>query len=1660
MLRLAILFTLCFPLLAQAQMIVGQDTLYGNEWIDYDKTYYRIDVAADGLYRIPYAQLEAAGLPVGSTDARFYQLWSLGEQQPLYTSTPSGPLQPGDYLEFYGEQNRSQLDRFLFEDPDQMLNPYYSLYTDTLAYFLVVGDEMGERYEEVDNPGFDGDGEEWFWGEEVVSFEEGVQSTWQKIGDLPPLYSSAYFNEGFVSAQDTIHYFDWDVPVFENGPDGQFSASILGGYRDDHELHAKMGNDTLMKDFYAGQEMNIYTFGVPAQVLASESSMQIGGDTLLGYQYWIGFIKLVYPSRFEFDEALFASLSLPESFGVRLLRLQNLGTSEQSAVLYDLDNQYRQTANRVSNDFRFRLPAALGERSIVVGADFRSVSMLKPTTFIDFTQQYFDINYLVITHPYLRQAVDEYGAYRSSTAGGGFTPAIMEVGELYEQFAYGNARHPIAIRNAFQFFLKEWTDLQYCFLIGKGQEYNRVRAGTNLSEAIAEHRLLVPTFGEPASDNLLLAWPGEVIPDVPVGRLAAISPGEVSIYLQKVRDFEGNRDNGQTVEERAWMKRIVHLGGGTTPGERSSIRAGLETMGGIAEQNQFGANIESFYREGTEPLSNPVVSEIFSNINKGAAVLTFFGHSSSDNSFYFNIDSPDNYLNKPKYPLMFSFGCYSGNLFTKTRGISERFVFLEDKGTVVFGASRGLGLIGALSQLGRSFYDYMGSSHYGESIGNTLLASYGDIPLFDLGNRILAEQFTLHGDPALKLHVSSEPDYIFEPQSMVIEPKVITAQMDSFSVAFDILNIGRNDNASFSLSIELALPNGSRSMVYKDTIVSGRFRKHNVITLPVIGEEMVGLNTLYVTLDDDNSIEEVLPGGEQNNRFVSVSGEEGVSIRVVDNSARPIWPPKYAVVSTDNLLLKASTTNMDAPEQRYLVEIDTTPRYDSPLKRQQIIQQRGGVIDWEVLDYSLLDSTAYFWRISPDTAFADLGYLWSQSTFTYINGSPAGWQQGNGAQWTVGGNGDRIVVDSVNLRLDFTDDFIDLQIKNKLRGGNIRPDGFINGRRWSDFFRWEASESINITVFDDIGRIVWNEKPGQYGSLNTTASKEIACFPFPVEDTEDRLNIINFLDTIVQPGYTVFFYTAMSNANSDLNVAEWATDSLAHPDGKNIFSLLEAQGADSIRSLEGQMRPYIFIYEKDKTVINERIAATVDEEINATHGVRGRWFEGSFESERIGPVTAWQEVEWSYELNGTDSVSLDIIAVGIDGEETVLAENIEDNSYDLSGLDAADHPYLKLRFNAFDPETTIPRVNYWRVSYEEGREYAFAPNELYEFNADTLSRGAPLSLRTRIHHMGNQKDSLLIARSIIFSPQQGAVFNRLDTLSRSINTNLFEYDLEYDTRLLSGKNYNLSIQVDDFEGQAEYFRYNNLIEQPFVIIEDKREPSIDVTFDGRYILDGELIQPEPTIHILLEDENPYVLLDDTSVIQLFLRLPEGEGLRSIYFANPEVRFEPATDSQNRANIIYQPVFEESGEYELLVKGRDVSNNFAGVIDYAVSFEVETAASVSNVLNYPNPFSTSTQFVYTLTGKELPAEFIIRIMTISGRVVKDIPLHLLEPLEFGTHRTQYRWDGTDEFGDRLANGVYLYQVIVRDAQGQSYEKRAQSKIDRFFKEDFGKMVIMR
>ena len=58
-----------------------------------------------------------------------------------------------------------------------------------------------------------------------------------------------------------------------------------------------------------------------------------------------------------------------------------------------------------------------------------------------------------------------------------------------------------------------------------------------------------------------------------------------------------------------------------------------------------------------------------------------------------------------------------------------------------------------------------------------------------------------------------------------------------------------------------------------------------------------------------------------------------------------------------------------------------------------------------------------------------------------------------------------------------------------------------------------------------------------------------------------------------------------------------------------------------------------------------------------------------------------------------------------------------------------------------------------------------------------------------------------------------------------------------------------------------------------------------------------------------------------------------------------------------------------------------------------------------------------------------------------------------------HRTDYVWKGLDEYGNTLANGVYLYRVVAKNTDGKAFESYDNSTSD-YFKKGIGKLVIIR
>ena len=206
----------------------------------------------------------------------------------------------------------------------------------------------------------------------------------------------------------------------------------------------------------------------------------------------------------------------------------------------------------------------------------------------------------------------------------------------------------------------------------------------------------------------------------------------------------------------------------------------------------------------------------------------------------------------------------------------------------------------------------------------------------------------------------------------------------------------------------------------------------------------------------------------------------------------------------------------------------------------------------------------------------------------------------------------------------------------------------------------------------------------------------------------------------------------------------------------------------------------------------------------------------------------------------------------------------------------------------------------------------------------------------------------------------------------------------------------------------------------------------------------------------LDDDNPYLLLDDKEAFSVYLRYPNDFDYTEIDLNSPEIQFTPATGAQpDLATLTFSPTLED-GFYDLLIQAEDRSQNDAGSLEYSVSFEVLGNPLMTRVDVQPTWFNDYTQFIFTVSGTQPPSEISLEIANAAGQIVRTIGKDEIG-LFVGT--TEYTWDGTTGSGQKLPSGVYFYRLMAKDRNGRDYELLGPGSHTRRAAR-VGKLVIVR
>lgn len=1665
----------------QATVQAQSPTPYGNEWIDYSKTYYKLKVVNTGLHRLSYGFLDSLGL--AGTNPQHFQLFRRGKEVAIHVAGEAdGRLDREDFIEFYGERNDGRLDQDLYKNPAHQPHQLYSLYTDTAAYFLTVNPTGGKRMQEV-NPSPAGKTPEPYHLHKATQFFVDRYHYGQQHGTPKSLLSWMDEGEGYMSVHARVAK-NYDVSGLINaeptGPKPRFEAVVFGVNANMHEGNLNAvppvgAARTLTRFKIEGYGYQKISGGLEYSDLSANGlfRVQTQPDATPSNDVSLSYVAVTFARKNTFvsNALVFYTDSTRASTPYFLFNGAN-----ETTVAYDITdpaNPVRIVGHMSGQAKGFAVPTENRTHKILLANTSRSFKASGNAETLRFRNISADAhNYIILTNKRLmkpvgasRPAPVEYAAYRASAAGGGYDTLLVHVDQVVDQFHYGEYSSN-AVRKFMSYMLTASRE-KHLFIIGKGMKYawDDYRAVHNNKWSfyhigdrhpkVYEYDL-VPTGMIPSSDVFFTAdfRNNRYEPRVPTGRLPATTPEDIISYLNKMKENEA------LPEGLAWRKNMMHLGGGATSAQISLFKNWLTNYKNIAKGPFFGANVlEMFRQEVSEAITRLNVSE---EVNAGLSLMTFFGHSgvnTSEIDIGYVSESIHGYKNKGKYPAVLMNGCYNGDAFIYNfRSFGEDWILTPEKGALSYMAQTYIAADGPLNEFSSRVYQvaFADNAFWGRTIGEiqqeVIKRYYSTSSAYHRGEHVATmTQMVLQGDPAFKFYSPAKPDYAFENNNYSLrdaDGNVAIAATENLVLTVNAINLGKAITDSVSVTVKRTLPDNTQLAPVIIKVKPILYREQ--LTLPLSNKEFTfvaaGMNRIEVILDSPSNIDEINEGNNTlilNHFFPS----SGISL---------LAPMEFAIINSPKVNLVVQSTQLRAEPKGVYFEIDTTHKFNSGLKQFKQVQA-GTLPAWEVslpIQNTNTDSTVFYWRARFASFAESEDTVWVNSSFRYVKDSQGGWSQSHAGQFKSAKKSGVEIKDKEQT-WNFSELYKNIEIRTI--GGDKRftyPIHTIVNNGIAELdpacgnYRTSAVPRMFFIVFDD-KNLNKSRVPGfnpcsiipniyQFGDLNNPTI---------------RANLQRFL-TNIPAGYYV--------AGVSVNQVPFE---LFTPELKAAFRSVGSSLIDELKT----GYPFAFVGHKGAEPgsiqelgpnLSDEILPT-SQEIALRATINTFSIQGSITSTLIGPALKWGTLHHNIERYkaGNDSYLLKLFGIGIDGNRELLNDAVTTKSFDLSQIDAARYPHLQLQAELSDTENqTVPQLKQWLVYYQAAPEGVIRP-DLVEVSDEIVGQQAnrgriemPMAFQNVTPYAF--RDSITVEVTLTGEGIEPRVSQfKIEALEGN-KTATFNYTMP--TLDLDG-NYKLSMYVNP-QLQPEQQYQNNIYEVNFGV-KSKLHPIMDVAFDGVHIMDGELVAPSPLISITMKDENKHVYLENADAMEVYLtNNATNVSVDVRESAKPsELRVFPA-DEKNDFRFEYKPERLENGIYTLEVKGKDATGKASGNSSYKINFEVENESKITNFYPYPNPFSTKTQFIFTLTGGVIPNDFKIQIMTVTGKIVKEIMREEIGPIRIGNNKTEYAWDGTDMYGDKLANGVYLYRVVMpKDTEEM---KHIWKKGDKGFVNGYGKVYILR
>ncbi len=1635
-----------------------------DDWYKPGRKYFKIGVENKGVYRITYDELKEIYQQLETISIDQLAMFNMGERIPIEiieNNNNNNIFESGEYLQFvgfppppskyttlnlYNKENIYWLsiendgELCFYRDKDGTPSNYDLTIESSFESVHLERDTLYERL------GYAPDGKRdyWFWGT-----ASGTEGNYNKI---------------------FVHEFIFPQNIYENQDSIIISGLLHGMTTGEHNVEIKLSSQTVGQLNWWGQDTASFSFAINRndftlyptntfEVFVPGNQNNNRSDEIRINWFSFGYTKI---HNINGESFIFEAKKTNRKTRLALYRWKG----SDIKIYNPASGELIRNAD-ITNDFYESVYFAdtLTESSEYFCVSSNSFN--RPSSINYFTDETDLINfpsgadYIIITHPNFLEAANRLSQYRRDNLEGYSSPrvAVIDMFDIYNQFSFG-LTDPYAIKDFISYAFENWmgTPPAYVALLGDmSWDYRELLSESrpNFIPSIDYHSYL---YGNAVSDNMFVSIAGDdVIPDLVIGRISCETLEEANTLVDKIVDYPD--DNS-----KEWKQNIFMIGAGED--FEDEARFGFNDKN-LSISNIYikpdGYTTDFVFNYPNKPEHEPYLGstpEIRNMFNKGAVIANFYGHGGGyqwDQVFL----TDDIFLleNDNRLPFISSITCYTAH-YDNQNVFGEQFNKIPGKGSIGFWGHTGLTFfthgVTLNNKLFKQIFTY---KHH--VIGDALFAAKNEYAgsLSKLTEDHIALLSYL-GDPALKLALPEKPDFSLVPDYISISPLSPTIN-DSIFVTVKIRNLGSNFYTD-SVTVELFEMNRQTLIGSKKMSGFGEIDSVKFLWLT----ENAGVFNLEARVNEDGMIDEMDFSDNKASRNFSVF-----------NLSEPnlLYPENGFVGISDSLTFAiADIGEYIGKELSYTIEIDTSITFDQPIQRFSDLAAHKGIVTIKI---SNLINDIYFWRakINDDEQLEN----WSDiQTFSIRPESSlkSNFEKDQLKLFTL----ENMVFDDYSKTLVLNTknlppkpnekrliDSLNIQLPDGLNSlSSITTDGnfifaahmaYFGGK--SKIFKFDASTGQFVGTVGDYEFNVWHQiayhqgkiyvpegdknylkfvelASGDTGSVfipegliesQTGAVRDGA---FYISSDGDKIYNLAYKDALGDLVYTLRIFDPendWSKVGDDIVFSGQAYQNFQSffVDGKYIYPF-EGNISGYMRRLNIETSlfeeewitfdPYKGFYSWTYDPINDRVFAAVfksgfDPKIFKFFGSYNDT-EGKIITPIIGPGVNFDSVTFSLNTEKSETSEYSVNILGRRSQSKTW--EVLDSNYTSAAildLQAGQYDYLQTEFNFID--TSFGAQNLAEL-IKVGFDYTNPPefilsNEDLTTETDSVLQGVDFIFNIAVNNFGTEVDSTTAEINVLNSElpveKSKLFFN---------NSRIAETEVTIPTKSLIGRNA-LEIKIQD--GINEKFTYNNSLMKSFYVLADSTRPELNVKFDDVEIISGDVVSTTPKVRIELKDNSPLEM--DTTNFSIYF-----DGIR-LSFKNDSLTFSSSIQADQKATVIWHPQLED-GTHILEILAKDATGNYHDSSSYRVSFKVDSRNDILNVFNYPNPFADDTHFTFTLQGANIPESAKINIYTIAGRKIRTIELNRSN-LQFGFNRIY--WNGLDQDGDRIANGTYLYKVIV-------------------------------